>query len=58
MFVKYLIYFEKLIFYQIFFKYVIPTHFKKIKNIVIIIKEHQTFGTLFAQGMIKCIKLN
>jgi hypothetical protein len=35
MFVKYLIYFEKLI-----FKYAIPTHFNIFENIVIIVQEH------------------
>jgi hypothetical protein len=40
MFVKYLIYFEKVNFYEIFFKYSIPTHFNTFENIVIIVQEY------------------
>jgi hypothetical protein len=39
MFVKYWIYFEKLIFIKKI-KYAIPTHFNIFENIVIIVQEH------------------
>jgi len=39
MFVKYLNVFWNFNFYQLFFKYAIPTHFNILKNIVIIVKK-------------------
>ncbi len=58
MFVKYLLYFQKLILSNIFQIFKMFTHFNIFENITIIVQEHYTFWALFTPGMVKYIKLN